>query len=158
MDEFFTWVASARALTPGRNLATKALGYALNQEPALCRFLEDGRIEPDNNDTERALRHVVTGRKAWLFAGNDEGGRRNAVLSTLVYSCKVLGIDPVVYLTDILKKADDAPGSASPRAHAEAVACRPQGGRSGFGLLVTAELTRGERRRLTRVVRSSAIR
>lgn len=111
VDEFFEWVKRIAPEAVPKSLLATAIGYALNQEPALRRFLEDGRIEPDNNDTERALRHVVTGRKAWLFAGNDEGGRRNAVLSTLVYSCKVLGIDPVVYLTDILKKLTTHPGA-----------------------------------------------
>ena len=53
----------------------------------------------------------MTGRKAWLFAGNDKGGRRTAVLSTLVYSCKMLGIDPVGYLTDVLKKLTTHPGA-----------------------------------------------
>jgi transposase len=49
---------------------------------------------------------------AWLFVGNDEGGRRTAILSTLVYSCKLLKIDPVVYLTDVLERLTTHPGSA----------------------------------------------
>jgi transposase len=111
LEEFFEWVRRIAPEAVPRSLLATALGYALNQEAALRRYLEDGRLEIDNNDTERALRHVVTGRKAWLFAGNDEGGRRTAVLSTLVYSCKELGIDPVVYLTDVLKKLTTHPGA-----------------------------------------------
>jgi transposase len=112
LDEFFEWVKRIAPEAVPKSLLATAIGYALNQEAALRRYLEDGRLNVDNNDTERALRHVVTGRNAWLFAGSDEGGRRTAVLSTLVYSCKVLGIDPVVYLTDVFKRLTTHPGAA----------------------------------------------
>ncbi len=59
MDEFFAWAAAARDRTPGRNLATKALGYALNQETELRRVLLDGDIPLDNTRAERALRKIV---------------------------------------------------------------------------------------------------
>ena len=111
LEEFFAWAKRIAPEAVPKSLLAIALGYALNQEVALRRYLEDGRLKIDNNDTERALRHVVTGRKAWLFAGNDKGGRRTAVLSTLVYSCKMLGIDPVGYLTDVLKKLTTHPGA-----------------------------------------------
>jgi hypothetical protein len=56
MDDFFAWAASARDLTPGRNLATNALGCALNQEAdVLC----DGNIPLDNTRAEHALRKII---------------------------------------------------------------------------------------------------
>lgn len=112
LDEFFAWVKRIAPEAVPRSLLATAIGYALNQEVALRRYVDHGQLEIDNNDTERALRHVVTGRNAWLFAGNDEGGRRTAVIATLVYSCKQLGIDPVAYLTDVFERLTSHPGSA----------------------------------------------
>ncbi|MFL5285993.1 MAG: transposase, partial [Rhodopila sp.] len=54
--------------------AAEAIGYALRHWDGLDRFLEDGRIELDNNSVERAMRPVCLSRKNSLFAGSDEGG------------------------------------------------------------------------------------
>lgn len=111
LDEFFAWVKKVAPEAVPKSLLAVALGYATNQEAALRRYLDDGRLEIDNNDTERALRHVVTGRRSWLFVGSDTGGRRAAVLATIIYSCKQLRIDPVVYLTDVFSRLTAHPGS-----------------------------------------------
>jgi hypothetical protein len=68
------------------------------------RYLEDGDLAIDNNASERALRRVVTGRKNWLFCGSDEGGRRAAILYSVVATCKAHGIDPWAYLRDVLER------------------------------------------------------
>jgi transposase len=58
-----------RRLSPKSDLA-KAIAYGTKRWPALCRFLDDGRLEIDNNIAERALRGVAVGRRNWLFAGS----------------------------------------------------------------------------------------
>jgi transposase len=55
--------------------------YALTRWPALTRFLDDGRIELDNNPVERAIPPVALGRENHLFAGSDGGGVRWAAAS-----------------------------------------------------------------------------
>jgi transposase len=82
----------------------KAIRYALNQWDALCVFTEDGALTIDNNKAERAMRAIAVGRKNWLFAGSRDGGKRAAILSSLIASCKLHGIDPLAYLTDVLNK------------------------------------------------------
>ncbi len=62
IDDFFAWVHATRPNTAGRNLATKALGYAINQEAELRRILDDGELPLDNTRAERALRKIVVGR------------------------------------------------------------------------------------------------
>ena len=57
-------------------------------------FVNDGRVELDNNAAERALRTVVIGRKNYLFAGSDAGGERAAAIYSLLGSAKLNGIDP----------------------------------------------------------------
>jgi hypothetical protein len=82
----------------------KAVKYTLNNWDALCRFTQDGELTPDNNKSERALRPIAVGRKNWMFAGSYEGGRRAAILCSLIASCKQHDVNPVEYLTDVLNK------------------------------------------------------
>ncbi|MEZ4402775.1 MAG: transposase [Kofleriaceae bacterium] len=103
MDEFFTWVCSARDATPGRNLATRALGYASNQEAELRRVLDDGDVPLDNTRAERALRKIVVGRKNWLFYGSDTHAEAAAALFSLLASCRLHGIEPFAYLDEVLR-------------------------------------------------------
>jgi hypothetical protein len=85
VDEFFEWVAAQNDLTSqARGPVTKALGYALRQQLALRRFLDDGRLRMDNNSSENALRIVATGRKAWLFFGSDDHAEAAANLYSLI--------------------------------------------------------------------------
>ena len=103
MDEFLTWAAAARDITPGRNLATKALGYALNQEAELRRVLQSGDIPLDNTRAERALRKIVVGRKAWMFYGTDTHAEAAAAIFSIIASCRLHGIDPFVYFDEVLR-------------------------------------------------------
>lgn len=82
---------------------------------ALNRYLEDGDLAIDNNAAERVLRTVAIGRKNWLFAGSDEGGRRAAVIYSLTESYKRLGIEPFLYLYDVITAMPRTPpGQAVP--------------------------------------------
>ena len=97
-----------------------AIGYTLSQWTALTRYLEEGFLDIDNNAAERALRRVAVGRKNWLFAGSDEGGRRGAVIYSLVASCARLKISPYDYLRDVLERlpthSPDALAALTPQA------------------------------------------
>jgi transposase len=103
MTSFFDWARNARDLTPGRNLATKALGYALNQEVELLRVLEDINVPLDNTRSERALRKIVVGRKAWMFYGSDTHAEAAAALFSIIASCRLHHLDPFTYLDEILR-------------------------------------------------------
>jgi transposase len=100
---FFQWVKDARANTLGRNLATKALGYAVNQEQELLRVLDDGRLPLDNTRSERALRKVVVGRKNWMFYGSDTHAESAAAILSVIASCRLHRIDPQQYLDEVLR-------------------------------------------------------
>jgi transposase len=80
----------------------QAIQYAFGQWEWLETYIHDGRVEIDNNSCERAMRKVAVGRKNWLFAGSDQGGRNAAVLYSLIETCARLGINPHEYLTDVL--------------------------------------------------------
>src|SRR5207253_2445865 len=89
---------------PGRGGLAGAIQYALTRWPALCRFLDDGRIELDNNSVERAIRPIALGRKNHLFAGSDGGAERWATVCSLIASAKLNDVEPFTYLKDILKR------------------------------------------------------
>jgi transposase len=84
-----------------------AIRYALSRWRALLRYIDDGRIEIDNNGAERALRAVVMGRHNYLFAGSDSGGERAAAIYTLIGTAKLNGVDPEAYLSTVLARVAD---------------------------------------------------
>jgi transposase len=91
-----------KVVTEHKGPLSKAIKYALNNWDALCTFTQDGELTIDNNKSERSLRAVAVGRKNWLFVGSRDGGRRAAILSSLIASCKQHNVDPLGYLTYVL--------------------------------------------------------
>lgn len=87
-----------------KNPIKESADYALNQWEELSGFLKDGRYSLDNNAIEREMRPIAIGRKNWLFVGSVHGGQRAAVLFSLLGTCKLHKINPILYLTDVLKK------------------------------------------------------
>src|SRR3954462_4956723 len=76
---------------------------------ALTRCFDDGRLALDNNPAERALRCVAIGRKNYLFAGSDAGGRRAAAMYSLIESAKLSSLNPQQSLADVLARIADHP-------------------------------------------------
>jgi hypothetical protein len=104
LDDFFAWAeAEYTKVKDTRGLLRSALGYAVRQRGALVRFLDDGRLRLDNNVSERELRSIAVGRKAWLFVGSDDHAQATANLFSLIASCKLHGLDPELYLGDLFR-------------------------------------------------------
>lgn len=82
----------------------KAVTYATNQWASLLVFLEDGDIPIDNNVVENKIRPIALGRKNWLFAGNDQGAERAAIIYSIMASCALEGVEPFEYLRDVFDK------------------------------------------------------
>lgn len=81
-----------------------AMEYTLAQMPGLMVYLEDGRIEIDNNLVENAIRPTALGKKNWLFIGEAQAGDRSAIVYTVIESCRRRGLDPYAYLRDVLTR------------------------------------------------------
>jgi len=105
--ELGDWMREQRGLLSSKDAVGKKMDYMLNAWPAFTAFLEDGRICLTNNAAERALRAIARGRKAWLFVGSDRGGERAAMMYTLIATCKLNDVDPLVWLTDVLTRIAD---------------------------------------------------
>ncbi|MGI8604872.1 MAG: IS66 family transposase [Verrucomicrobiales bacterium] len=82
----------------------QALDYALSHWAMLSVYLQDGRIEIDNNLVENAIRPTAVGKKNWLFFGEAGAGERSAILFTLIECCRRVEIDPYLYLRDVLTR------------------------------------------------------
>lgn len=100
-----------RGRTSDQGALAKALTYLVNQWPTLVRFLEDGRVPIHNNACENAIRPVAVGRRNWLFAGSERGGRAAATIYSLIESCRRVGVDPFLYLRDVLVRVCTHPAA-----------------------------------------------
>jgi transposase len=87
----------------------QAIGYARGLGPALGRYLEDGTLAIDNNEVERTVRGAAIGRKNWLFMGSEGGGETAAIHFSIVESCKANGVNPYLYLKDVLVRVSTHP-------------------------------------------------
>jgi hypothetical protein len=76
----------------------------MRSHAGLTRFIEDGRIELDNNAVERSIRPITLNRKNALFAGSDGGAEHWAIIASLIETCKLNDVDPLAYLTDALTR------------------------------------------------------
>ena len=104
MDDFKTWLDAKQQITPPKGLLGKAINYALNHWEKLIVYIEDGRLRPDNNAAENAIRPFVIGRKNWLFAGHPNGAEASATFYSLVETAKANGLEPYNYLRYIFEK------------------------------------------------------
>jgi transposase len=102
-----TWLETEFNRLPPRGGVADAIRYALTRWTTLGRFLDDGRIELDNNTVERAIRPIALGRKNHLFAGSDGGAARWAVVASLIATAKLNDIEPFAYLRDVLERLSD---------------------------------------------------
>ena len=87
-----------------QSLMGKAIAYALRQWSAVELYLEDGRLEIDNNLVENAIRPTAIGKKNWLFVGDAEAGERSAIIYTIIEACRRRGLDPFAYLREVFTR------------------------------------------------------
>jgi len=107
VDAMKPWLEGQLHRVPPRGGLAEAIRYALARWPALCRFLDDGRIELDTNAVERAIRPVALGRKNHLFAGSNGGADRWAIVASLLATARLNDVEPYAYLKDVLKRMTD---------------------------------------------------
>jgi len=98
------WLREKLGLLSRKSNLAEAIRYALSRWTGLSLFLDDGRVEIDSNTVERAIRPLTLNRKNALFAGSDGGGEHWAAIASLVETCKLIGVEPQAYLTDVITR------------------------------------------------------
>jgi transposase len=104
LDALRTWLTERQTQVAPRSELAKALGDRQAQWDALIRYAADGTLEIDNLTAERALRGIAVGRKNWNVIGSDDAGSVAAVIDSLVETCRLNGINPEAYLTDVIAR------------------------------------------------------
>jgi transposase len=104
IDALEPWLRAKLGLISQKSKLANAIRYALSRWEGLTRFIDDGRIELDNNTVERSIRPIALNRKNALFAGSDGGAEHWATIASLIETCKLSDVDPLAYLTDVLTR------------------------------------------------------
>jgi transposase len=107
LDELEAWLAAQLTRISAKTPLAQAIRYALTRISRLRPYLEHGFLEIDNNTAERSMRAIALGRKNWLFAGSERGGRSAAIAYTLIETAKLNRVDPQAWLTDTLGRIAD---------------------------------------------------
>jgi transposase len=98
LEDLRSWLDSSLPQVPPSSATGKALHYLHAEWDKLVRYLDDGRLEIDNNLAENAIRPFVLGRKNWLFSDSVKGVKASANLYSLIETAKVNGLEPYAYL------------------------------------------------------------
>src|SRR5262249_7643798 len=116
VDTFFAWLERTlreQVLLP-TNPFTKAAQYAPERKAALRVFLDYPNVPLDTNHLEREIRVIAMRRKSWLFCWTEIGARYVGIVQSLIASCRLQGVDPYVYLVDVLQRIDTHPAFEVP--------------------------------------------
>ena len=112
VDAFFAYVKQNSGRVAKSGKAREAFTYALNQEPYLRVFLENGDVPMDNNASERAIRGFCIGKKNWEMIDTVHGASASAIIYSISETAKANGLKPYEYfeylLTEIPKHQDES--------------------------------------------------
>lgn len=109
LNEFQIWLENQYASVSPKSTFGKALFYCINNWKELTQYVNDGSLKIDNNHTEREMKYIAMGRKAWLFFGSDKGAQDHAVVLSVLSTCRRHGVEPWTYLTDVQQRLIENP-------------------------------------------------
>lgn len=112
LGDLRAWAEKQKETVLPSSAIGEAIDYLLNHFVALSRYVEDGRLQIDNNDVEREVRPLTLGRKNYLFFGGERGGQFAATFYTLIANCRVEKIDAFEYLRDVLSRVPTSSAAA----------------------------------------------
>jgi transposase len=109
LESLGKWMKETYLKVLPKSAIGKALGYSISRWRELMLYATDGKLNIDNNPVENQVRPVAIGRKNYLFAGSHEAAKRSAILYSLMGTCKLHGINPFVWLRDVLQRIASHP-------------------------------------------------
>lgn len=108
LEAFSAWLRIQKQKVLPKSALGKAIAYCLNQWDKLIVFLEDGRLELDNNRSERSIKPFVIGRKNWMFSNTPRGAKASAIVYSVIETAKENGLNPLLYLTYLFEQLPNA--------------------------------------------------
>lgn len=109
LDSFYEWLQVELNKVIPNTPIYKAIAYTLRQFNELRVYITEGMLQIDNNYMERQIRPIAVGRRSYMFAGSHRGGQRAAIIYSLLGTCKLQGIDPSLWLDDVLRRITTQP-------------------------------------------------
>jgi transposase len=109
LESLGKWMKETYIKVLPKSAIGKALGYSIGRWTELMLYATDGNLKIDNNPVENSIRPVAIGRKNYLFAGSHEAAKRSAILYSLMGTCKLHGINPFIWLRDVLQRIASHP-------------------------------------------------
>jgi transposase len=116
LEGYLAWLRQQRSRTLPKSMLGQAITYSLNQWDKLSAFLSDGRLEIDNNRSERAIKPFVIGRKNWLFANTPRGAKASSIIYSVIETAKENGLNPLQYLIYLFEQLPQLPDPKDPEA------------------------------------------
>jgi transposase len=111
LAKFKQWLLAQQKTVLPKSPLGKALFYSIKHWDSLTQYINDGRLEIDNNRSERAIKPFVIGRKNWLFNTSTKGADASSILFSLVQTCKEHDVDVFAYfkyaLESVAKSANE---------------------------------------------------
>ncbi len=111
LQSLHDWLQSQQLNAAKGSGLAKAIDYLLRRWPAFAGYAEIGDLPIDNNPVENAIRPIAIGKKNWLFAGSERGGKRAAAIQSLLGTANLNGLDPAAWLKETLEKLPTCPNS-----------------------------------------------
>jgi len=109
LEAFHIWLLQQQKKVIPRSAIAIAINYFLNNWKGLTLYVSDSLMQIDNNILERQIRLVAVTRKGFMFAGSHDAAQNAAIIYTFIASCKLQGIDPEEWLTDVLLRLPKQP-------------------------------------------------
>lgn len=116
LDAFSAWLRKQKSRVLPKSVLGQAVTYCLNQWEKLEAFLKDGRLEIDNNRSERSIKPFVIGRKNWMFANTPRGAQASAIIYSIIETAKENNLNPFLYLTYLFEKLPQLTNLKNPEA------------------------------------------
>lgn len=109
LDTLKQWLDDNLTGNPPQNLISKAIAYTLTLWPRLVKYVENGKLQIDNNLIENSIRPLAIGRKNYLFAGSHDAAQNAAIIYSLLGTCKINDIEPYQWLKNTLDRIPKHP-------------------------------------------------
>lgn len=109
LQAFHKWLLKHKPKAKASNPMQKAIEYILKIWDGIMLYTTDGMLSPDNNIAEQQIRALALGRNNWMFAGSHDAAPNAAIMYSFFGTCKMQGIDPGKWLTDVLKRIATQP-------------------------------------------------